>query len=61
MNELNRFALYNFRARLPAWIECRAKRAAKAGNIQGALRLCDLIYRAENRLAHTSPFSIESF
>jgi hypothetical protein len=61
MNELNRFALYNFRARLPAWLERRAQRAARAGNIQNALRLCDLMHRAENRLMQTSPLAVESF
>ncbi len=60
MNESNRFALYNFRSRLPKWIERRANRAANAGNIQRALHLCDLINRAETRLTETSPFCIES-
>lgn len=57
----NAAALYNVRARLPEWLERRARGAAKVGNTERALRLCDLIHRAESRLIETCPFGIQSF
>jgi hypothetical protein len=60
MNQDNRFALFNVRTKLPAWLERRAKRAALANDYQRASQLCDLINRAENRLLQTSPYGIGS-
>lgn len=57
----NRVALYLFRARLPDWLERRARRAANAGNTALALRLCNLIASAERRSEETSPFEITPF
>ena len=61
MSDLNRFALYNFRCKLPKWIEQRAQRRANAGDIAEALRLCELQVRAENRLWETCPNTVEAF
>ena len=61
MNDLNRFALYNFRGRLSGWLKRRAKIAAHTGDIERAMRLSNLISRNESRLTETSPFGVESF
>ena len=58
---LNRYARYNFRSRLPGWLEHRASRIAKTGNTTRALYLIDLQYRAENWLTENSPVTIEEF
>jgi hypothetical protein len=60
MNELNRYALYNFRVRLSDWLERRSQRVADTGNIERASRLADLINRNENRLTQMSLFEMGS-
>lgn len=57
----NHFALYNFRSRLPDWLEARAKRVAATGSTQRALHLIELMYRAHSRVLSESPFGIEPF